>query len=903
MPFLDRIFKRNTKDNPELRPKSSQEKTDKATANTEIMSLTPEKTHPRQKDPHQLVENAAFLKANSIFLNDTLENLIRSIVVNLQRTQIIDTIDAIIKDPTYQTYIKQKKETEQVGGYDPEKMSQVRKSLDYLLSDSFHDFGKGRNPYFPNTIYRNLFVDVKYEKIKALTQNIYHGNYQQKDHPDFLYNYLSGSKFEEQVKVDFLTGELVGDIPDISYFFSENGLMNWPVKRQESIKDAIIGDVARTKIIDVIKENSVGDWYYIYDACVPSSIHANIGGKQALTMAKIWDPSKASTISKNELFESTHKNATLVSEGTYSQLENGQRASYTIFDWKRKSDPRESLYDKIYSDLLHLETISKKSLIKLRLAVSDENKCSVCIKIADKHFIIDSGFSVNELSAGLYYAEMSPNDYRQDIQQKTDKIRRDYLPPDITNPSSRIKKLVEIIDELKNHMDKKQIISTLLRFKSSGDHGQSKMCQIINNVLKEFCMFVSGDNLACVEAISLLDIPVLMRYYSPSSSSKDDEDEDEDEEDGSSGTCRINGTFFVCLYLPTGNNPDKLKAKLEEQVYRIQELLFYWAEGETREPVEVAIDTLNAKIEKFFENPFDANVETQRDDLLREVRKITIIQIDDLKKVPENIEEGKKRLQLLKSFADNVYLLYYWQTDGFKNIYNASVDKTILESFDTKLDRVKANLKRKRIEYPIIISNIIEQFEGRTTINVNDLYSVDKLSQIREQLKASFIHDVSRLKSEFSLDDGNTRKVETIVRNIKNEANKHLLNEIGNIKVVGIGMPLKTIIAKSLLQDGHEMSFSVTVPVKKKITFSRKIAKISKIAKIAKISKIRPTTNVTRGRQSTSKTRKSSSKVKSRKIQSLPNVLAKKRRGSPSPGSRSDSYQPAKKLRRTQRAK
>jgi len=448
-----------------------------------------------QKKPKQLVEYAVFLKANSIFSSDTLENILRNIVVNLQHIQIIN----MFLDPKYQEYIKNLPVvTNQTGGYDVSDMDKVRKSLDYLLSDSYHDFGKGRNRYFPHTIYANMFADVKHEKIQALIKNIYHGAFTERDNPDFLLNYLLKSKFEEQVKVDFLTGELVGDIPDISYFFSENGPDNWPSTRKKSIEDAIIGEIARTKMGEVINETSVGDWYYIYDACVPGRIHANIGGKQALTLAKIWDPSKAGKISKRELFESNNTKTTLISQGTNSHMEKENRVNYTIFDWVTNTNEGKSLYDEIYDDLLHINTLPNKSLIKLRLAVSDDEMCSLCIKIADKYFIIDSGFSVNELSAGIYYVEMSGK-IKQTVEQTTQLIKVSYLPPDMSSPSPRILKLVEIIDELKDHMNTQQIISTLLRFKSSGDHGQSKMCQIINHELKEFCMFVSGDNLACVD--------------------------------------------------------------------------------------------------------------------------------------------------------------------------------------------------------------------------------------------------------------------------------------------------------------------------------------------------------------------------------------------------------------------
>ena len=883
-------------------------------------------------DPRQLVENAAFLKANSIFANDTLENLLRNIVVKLQRIQLIDAMDTIRHDSIYQEYVKQKLQTQDVdvakqppnigenkmtGGYELNKINQVRESLDKLLSDSFHDFGKGRNRYFPYTIYANRFVDVKHEKIQALIHNIYHGSYTQKDHPDFLYNYLLGSKFEEQIKVDFLTGDLVGDISDISYFFSESGPMNWPSTRQDSIKDAIIGEVARTKMGEVINKNSVGDWYYIYDACVPGRIHANLGGKQALTLSKIWDPSKASKIQKSELFESINTASALVSEGTHD--------GYTIFDWIRNERNRKSLYDEIYSDLLHIETLSNKSLIKLRMALSDDEMCSLCIKIADKHFIIDSGFSVNELSAGIYYVEMSGKIKQTEIQ-KTQTIKVSYLPPDMTNPSLRIKKLLEIIDELKDHMNKEQIISTLLRFKSSGDHGQSKMCQIINHELKEFCMFVSGDNLACVEAISLLDIPVLMRYYSPSNSTKDDDDDDDDEaeeeDEGPNDVCEISGKFFICLYLPVGNNHEKLNAKIVEQVDRIQDLLYYWVERPVNEPIITIITNLNNKIEVFFNEPFDINTEQKRDALLSEAQNITSVMLESLKNSEVDIDVGKKQLQLLKSFADNLYLLYFWQTNGFQRIYNQTgVDNTILEQFDQKLDAASANLKRKKLTTPILITSILESFEGRTTINPTDLYNVPELTQLRNQLDESFKADVSRLKSEFSLNDENMEKVKNIVRDIKKKANMDLLQQIENIKIKGIGLHLYKIIENSLLKQGPEISSGILLQKNKIMTISKKLSKLSKKIKISKISKkpkkpkkaitVRRTTQIRRGKSSTRKESKknhepsrkyersveTSPPQKRQKTQAMPIVVFKKN-SNKGPKSRNSRPSSSKRTRR-----
>jgi len=840
------------------------------------------------KDPLKMVENAAFLKANSIFLNDMLENLLRTIVVNLQRIQVVDTIR---HDSLYKEYTTKQIAPQQVGGYDANKMAQLRKSLDYLLSDSFHDFGKGRNPYFPATIYANQFIDVKLQKLQALIKNIYHGSYQQKDHPDFLKKYLLESKFEESVKVDFLTSELIGDVPDINYFFSENGPINWPVKRQESIADAIVGDIARTKMVSTVKESSVGDWYYIYDACVPSRIHGNIGGKQAFTLAKIWDPSKSIKFSKNELFEATNKNTKLVPEKT-------QYEGNTIYDWTKEDG--QSLYDAIYGDLLHVDTIANKRLIQLRLAVANDEKCYLCIKIANKPFIIDGGFSVNELSAGLYYAELS-GDFRQSVQAPNQKIPVNYLPPDIVKPTYRIQKLVEIIDELKNQkLTKEQIISTLLRFKSSGDHGQSKMCQLINNELKEFCIFVSGDNLACVEAISLLNIPVLMRYYSPSNSSKED-DEEEDEEDEPSNVCRIDGTFFVCLYLPVGNNPEKLKAKIEEQVDRIQDLLPYWSVNPNEQrPIIETINILNEKMQRFFDTPFDTSAEKQRDDLLAESLRITSGQLEVLKKMPANIDEGKRLLQLLKSYADNLYLLYYWQTNGFQNVYNEmGVDPKILEPFDEKLEAASENLKRKRITSPIIVTNILQQFEGRTTVNPKDLYSVPELTTLREQLEESFKTNISKLKDVFGLNDENMEKVKNIVRDIKETANRDLLKRIGEIKTKGLGLHLKDILTKSLLQSGPEISFSVPSVKGNTKTVARKMAKIEKAKKMKPKPSQRPSQQ-TRKRERSAE--KSQTQTQKRQKLSEPVVLPKgsnKRKGGPSPGSR-NNRRPGSQTRKRQ---
>jgi ribosomal protein L29 len=113
----------------------------------------------------------------------------------------------------------------QYGGSDPNCIALLIWLLNNGIADYLHDFGKGRNGIFPSTIIaKNMahavltsaedFMSVNYEKYFS------DGSASKSD---ILYKYYSSSpaNFEELVKINFLLGNICGDIDDIYYFFNE----------------------------------------------------------------------------------------------------------------------------------------------------------------------------------------------------------------------------------------------------------------------------------------------------------------------------------------------------------------------------------------------------------------------------------------------------------------------------------------------------------------------------------------------------------------------------------------------------------------------------------------------------------------------------------------------------------
>jgi hypothetical protein len=212
--------------------------------------------------------------------------------------------------------------------------------------------------------------------------------------------------------------------------------------------------------------------------------------------------------------------------------------------------------------------------IKIRTAVEQVvekkntvNKCSVavCIYVDDvfKNVIfIHGGFGVNELAMGMHYIETGEITYTNDT--KTYQLR------------TELKTLLDILNryfidigkkrkESSNEFFKNEYYKLLLRFKSSGDHGQARTVKILNTLLNKATVFISGDALAYVYSIAE-EIPTICKYYAGKGDAEDeDKNEDEDNEEHK-------GPLFIAGYFPMKDNKEKYETLFNRRISTIGDL-------------------------------------------------------------------------------------------------------------------------------------------------------------------------------------------------------------------------------------------------------------------------------------------------------------------------------------------
>ena len=446
--------------------------------------------------------------------------------------------------------------------------------LAFQSTDTQHDFKPGRNKVYPramqggakNGIYSGGASIVNksngllvYNKLNAVIGSV----------PTYGNDYIMSSPiaFEEDTKTDYLLGELAGGLEDMYYYWTckDDIPSNWNKKRQAFFGlqggDTVKVQSINTLVFDV-KQRDYSGW--VLDACVSGRVSSALGQRKK-NLANIWDPVRG-TFSANELVENIE--TTKLSRSPVSATETGTiSSSYTIYNCiiQEAGDfAGKSLYDVVYDRLLN--GISDNLNIKLRLAVNTQNICHVAIIITVngtlRTFVINSGFSVEQLSRGLRYID--------DICDG----RSDTSNVDIT-----LKSIIDFVYSTLTVSDdeKCRIIQTMLyRFKSSGDHGTSDMVKILNAIGLNY-LFLSGDNLAYVYAMSSvgavlndvdkgLPTPTVATYYRSNAKTEDGDDEEEDDDVPVSNADQIDGNHFIVAYFPSGDDLPKKYIKLLENL-------------------------------------------------------------------------------------------------------------------------------------------------------------------------------------------------------------------------------------------------------------------------------------------------------------------------------------------------
>jgi hypothetical protein len=282
--------------------------------------------------------------------------------------------------------------------------STLNNELAYQSTDTQHDFKPGRNKVYPKSIERQGAkkepgLEV-YNKLNSVIGNT----------PQYGNDYIMSSPiaFEENIKVDYLIGDLVEPPEDMYYYFTDitETPSTWISKRKQFFgvqsADNVRVNSINTLVKDVAARNYRG---WVLDACMSGRVNRALGERKK-TLANIWDPVKG-TFQFTDLVDTTEKAVLTISHTDTYQ-------GYDIYDCIINSS-NESLYDVVYEPLLNKD-VSEVLNIKLRLAEGSNGKCGVAIIITigkdtetigknTENFVIKGGFSVQELAHGMRYID------------------------------------------------------------------------------------------------------------------------------------------------------------------------------------------------------------------------------------------------------------------------------------------------------------------------------------------------------------------------------------------------------------------------------------------------------------------------------------------------------------------
>ena len=497
--------------------------------------------------------------ANIVLRCAKIENLLAS-VVKTELESILDIRYALVENLLVPTVA-------QSGGHENErKNTNIVNELNRKEGDSQHDFkpSASRNNVFPNQIVKATKLvnvvngSIVLDKISEIVINSSGAPSRE------LNSYFEKDPihFEEDIKVDYLLGDLAGNLDDISYYFTEGTIpTTWIESRRKFFETAEINSIQKL-FMDV---EEFGIEYWLFDACMSSSIKNNMKPERFITLANLWDPAKSKNPTLEELTEYKMSNDPATRQFSKFVVDITVSAS-NVYDWQNKEN--QSYYDKIYGPLINQDIMTNTFgiEIKLRIAV-EKNICSVaiCVFVADefkKMVVVRSGFGVNELAMGMYYIETGETTYakgrrqtiRSELKELIDTLYQYFT--DVSRITDRTKRAEASKTFLKNEYYK-----LLLRFKSSGDHGSANTVKILIDEMKKRSVFLSGDNLAYVYSIAS-GIPTICNYYKASSGSKDDDDDDDDDDDG----IHSSGPQFIAGYFPLADSAEKYEKQFNKKV-------------------------------------------------------------------------------------------------------------------------------------------------------------------------------------------------------------------------------------------------------------------------------------------------------------------------------------------------
>jgi hypothetical protein len=427
------------------------------------------------------------------------------------------------------------------GGFDKKKaLGNVEKSQ----FDQFHDLGGTRNKHFA-TRYSTELSELLYDSARDVaiytpadefgfdfTQPAGWGNSDTKAMSKILHgveNPRNATKIDERA---LKVAVVLDNISEYSFYFgpSDDPAEDLPASLHPTEKDKIMGIVSSLANFGSDLTTSFSDYAWIYDACIGSYVRKRLGtGKKVKTLTNIWDSATdQGKFTVDESFESINRLLDTRNQIPFT-IDGKPYTAYKCMNSGRDvyNDPLTGIYKTLNDNRLF-----RNEGIKIELHMAEETGPKANAKVAiiissEAHqtetgiYVIDSGFSVAELSVILNYVDTGVL---------------------LGSQTQRIRILKDIADRLtrwltSDGVELPIIKLALIRFfsmcKYSGDDGTIEFAKLFKLI------YLSGDNLAFTKAI-LNDVLSTVGSYLKIKSAKpagavaaatDDEDEDDEEDE------------------------------------------------------------------------------------------------------------------------------------------------------------------------------------------------------------------------------------------------------------------------------------------------------------------------------------------------------------------------------------
>ena len=409
-------------------------------------------------------------------------------------------------------------------------------NIDYGPFDKIHDWLGDRNKYFATTLGRLVplicdsatnaaiqpagfgldFASASWGDVatKAISK-VLHGV----DNPR-----TAKSINERALKVAVILKE----VAKYNFYFGPGDLPSSLAPAEKAAIGSIVSPITNFNID--LQTSFPGGKNWIYDACIGTYVRRQLASfsPQVNALPNIWDPSKQGAF----LLENSHEY--LISETDHYELNdigkiNQGSVEYTILQFTQSdkdvyNDPDSGIY---YKTLNNRVFQSAGITIELHLIVESDtpergyakNPAKATVLVKDRNgrivyaIIVDSGFSVAELSEILLYVDAGAGPLRQADPPRYTILKgiTDYL-------------ISFLIASGKNPDDiKMALIHFFLMWKYSGDDGTIQFADKLGLI------YLSGDNLAFTKSLVIQNANSVGSYLKIKSAGEDDDDAGEDD--------------------------------------------------------------------------------------------------------------------------------------------------------------------------------------------------------------------------------------------------------------------------------------------------------------------------------------------------------------------------------------